>query len=135
MRIYNLLFYASYKVMQKSGNFNGTPVLGGVLFVVLCLSFNIYSVLFVLLGLDILHTDFSEERYDFLDVVFGIMMIGFLLFYYKYKNRYKTIVKRYDDKKTLNSWLIILIYYAVSTLMMFITATFMHRDWIFRNIL
>ena len=44
MKIYNYLFYKTYILAQRSGNFNDVPVLGGLLFVLPCLMFNIFTI-------------------------------------------------------------------------------------------
>ena len=43
MRIYNYLYYKTYLLAQRSKNFDDIPVLGGMLFVIPCFMFNIFT--------------------------------------------------------------------------------------------
>ncbi len=131
MKIYDLLFYATYKVMQKSGNFNDTPVLGSIIFVETCIIFNIYTIYFILHGFDLLTINSSKGKYTFGNITFVVSIMVFLLIYYKRNNRYKKILSKYDKKKLINSWLIIIIYYISVFAIMHISALFMNKAWIF----
>jgi len=131
MKIYDLLFYATYKVMQKSGNFDDTPVLGGVIFVGLCLVFNIYTIYFILRGFDIINAYSSKGVYTFGNISFGVSILVFSILYYKRNNRYKKILSKYENKKLINSWLIIAIYYISVFAILHISALFMKKAWIF----
>nr|WP_321436479.1 hypothetical protein [uncultured Bacteroides sp.] len=131
MKIYDLLFYATYKVMQKSGNFNDTPVLGGVIFVGLCLVLNVYTVYFILRGFDII-TAYSFKRvYTFGNISFGVSILVFSILYYKRNNRYKKILSKYENKRLVNSWLIITIYYTIISAILLISMMFANGYWIF----
>ena len=131
MKIYDLLFYATYKVMQKSGNFNDTPVVGGVIFIGLCLVFNVYTIYFILRGFDIITAYSSKGVYTFGNISFGVSILVFSILYYKRNNRYKKILSKYENKKLINSWLIIIIYYTVTVAIALIAGLFMKKAWIF----
>lgn len=131
MKIYDLLFYATYKLAKKSGNFNDTPVLGGVIFIGLCLVFNVYTIYFILRGFDIITAYSSKGVYTFGNISFGVSILVFSILYYKRNNRYKKILSKYENKKLINSWLIIIIYYTVTVAIALIAGLFMKKAWIF----
>jgi len=131
MRIYDLLFYASYKLAQKSGNFDDAPILGGLVFVVVSFSANLLSIYFILHRFNLMTINFPKQRYTPGTILFTVSMMLFLFFYYKYKNRYKRIVSKYENKKLLNSWWIVIIYSITSGAIMIISGMFMNKDWIF----
>ncbi len=131
MKIYDLLFYATYKVMQKSGNFDDTPIFGGIIFVAPCLIFNIYTIYFILHGFDLLTINSPKGKYTFGYISFVVSIFVFLLIYYKRNNRYKKILSKYENKKLINSWLIIIIYYISVFAILHISALFMKKAWIF----
>ncbi len=132
MCIYNLLFYKTYLLAIKSGNFDDIPVLGGLMFIVLCVMLNIFTIFGFIEGLGIeMGITFSEE-YKF---PFCLLLVGFLLFYYLYKGRYKKIVEYYEQKegliKRLHPVVVIIVYLVLSFFLMLLAATFKNHDWIF----
>ena len=129
MRIYNYLFYKSYLLAQRSRNFDDMTVLGGIIFVVACVMFNVFAISFALEGAGLIDIDFKEKyKYPF---AFGL--VGILLGYYLYKGRYKKIVARYSEKARLqiHPVLAIIFYYAISFLIMLIAGMYKNSDWIF----
>lgn len=131
MRIYDLLFYASYKLAQKSGNFDDAPILGGLVFVVVSFSFNLLSIYFILHRFNLMTINFPKQRYAPVNVLLAVSIMLFLFIYYKYKNRYKRIVSKYENKKLLNSWWIVIIYSITSGAIMILSGMFMTKYWIF----
>jgi len=134
MKIYDLLFYASYKVMKKSGNFNDTPVLGGIVMLLPTISANLITIGLLLKGFHIYTVDTSGPRYSPGNILFVVSLMAFLLLYYKWHDRYKKIVAKYDSRKTWNPWLIIVIYCLISFVIMHVSALFSNRDWIFKDL-
>jgi len=133
MKIYNYLFYKTYILTQRSGNFDDVPVLGGLLFVLPCLMFNIFTV-FMLLDAWGVNTGMEfKKEYKY---IFTFSLMGFLLIYYLYKGRYKKIIEKYEQKerkKTLHPIIVIIIYYGVSFCLGMLAAMFKNQDWIFAH--
>ena len=134
MKIYDLLFYASYKLAQKSRNFDDTPVLGGIVMVSGCILINIITFFLLLSGFHIYTLHVSSHRYTVKSVLGGILFMAFLLIYYKWKGRYKRILAKYENKKTLHPWLIVIIYWFISFVLVNLAAFFKNRAWIFSGI-
>ena len=135
MRIYNYLFYKTFLLAIRSRNFNDFPVLGGILFVVACLMFNIFTIAIFLEGLGILHEyPFSEN----LKYPFSFALLIIVLVYYLYHNRYKRIVEdfnqKYKDRSQLHPVIVVLIYYIISFGLLLLAGLFKNHDWIFSTI-
>jgi hypothetical protein len=131
MRIYNYLFYKTYLLAQRSKNYNDMPVVGGFTFVSLCLMFNIFTIIGFIEGLGFNTSIEFKKEYKY---VFCFVLLGFLLFYYCYKGRYKKIIERYERKKKgvqLHPVMVIIIYYGISVCLMFLAAFYKNHLWIF----
>lgn len=136
MRIYNLLFYKTYQLSVRSRNFDDIPVLGGLLFVLPCLMFNIFTLFIFLEGIGIL------DRFIFvkqLKYPFSFSLILGLLWFYSYKGRYKKIINRFENNpsniiKSLHPLIIIAMYYISSFGLLLLAGLFKNHDWIFKNI-
>lgn len=131
MRIYNYLFYKTYLLSKRSGNFDDVPVIGGLLFVLPCLMFNIFAV-FMLLDAWRVNTgvEFKEE-YKY---VFTFSLLLLLLLYYLYKGRYKRIIEKFEQKekgKSLRPIFVIIIYYTISFGLLLLAGLYKNQDWIF----
>jgi phosphatidylglycerophosphate synthase len=131
MKIYNYLFYKTYLLSKRSGNFDDVPVLGGLLFVLPCLMFNIFTV-FMLLDAWGVNTgvEFKKE-YKY---VFTFSLLLLLLLYYLYKGRYKKIIEKFEQKekgKSLRPIFVIIIYYAISFGLLLLAGLYKNQDWIF----
>jgi hypothetical protein len=138
MWIYNFLFYKTFLLTQKSRNFDDTPVLGGTLFVIPCVMFNIFAILGFLDAIGFLKSIGLKTGITFTKpyrLLFAIALVGSLLFYYLYKGRYKKIIEHYEEKTgfimQLHPIIVILIYYVLSFLLLLIVAAFKHHDWFF----
>lgn len=135
MRIYNYLFYKSFVAAKKSKNFDDIPVLGGLMFLSLCVEFNIFTVFGFIEGLGLNSGIDSILKYKW---IFAFGLLGLLLFYYSYKGRYKKIIKHYEDRKDkmiqIPAAIVIIIYYLGSFGLLLLAALFKNRDWIFTNI-
>lgn len=131
MKVYNYLFYKSYILAKRSRNFDDMPVLGGIIFVVACVMFNIFTVVGLLGGSEIINLDLIE-RYKF---PFAFALVGIMLGYYLFKGRYKRIIERYDQNKSgkpqLHPIFVIIIYYGISFGLLLLAGLYKNQDWIF----
>jgi len=91
MKIYNYLFYKSYQLAIKSRNFDDMPVLGGIIFLVLCLMFNLFTIMLTLEGFGLIDINL-DEKYKYL---FSLALMLTVLFYYLQGNRYERIIEHY----------------------------------------
>jgi len=133
MKIYNYLFYKTYLLMSRSKNWNDTPALGGSLFVIACIMFNMFTILLFLEGLKIVnHWDFIHEYKYF----FSLLLVSIIWFYYSYKKRYKLIINNYEQKfsgkNQLHPIFVILIYYSSSFGLLILAGLYKNHHWIFK---
>lgn len=133
MKIYNYLFYKSYELSIRSTSFNDTPVLGGIVFVVVCLMFNLFGLSCVLQGLGLLEKYPFTREYKY---PFVILLVILVLLYYLYKGRYKRIINLYQERERksgggLPPILVIIIYYITSFALLLMAGLLKNGDWIF----
>ena len=95
MSVYNYLFYKSYQLAVRSKNFDDMPVLGAIIFVVACVMFNIFTISLILEGLGVIDISFKKE-YKF---PFSIVLVLIILMYYRHKDRYNNIIKKYENRE------------------------------------
>ena len=132
MRIYNYLFYKSYQLAIKSKNFDDMPVLGGIIFLVLCLMLNLFTVMLTLEGFEI--AEFTLDKKYKYPLSFALVLI--LLFYYLQGNRYKRIIEHHHKMENrkgvgLHPILVIALYYISSFGLLLLAGLFKNGDWIF----
>ena len=130
MRIYNYLYYKTYLLAQRSKNFDDIPVLGGMLFVIPCFMFNIFTFFLILEGLGINTGTELKKEYKY---VFSLSVFVLLIFYYSYKGRYKKVVESFELKKKgkqLHPVFVIIIYYGIS-FVCFLAGLYIKHVWIF----
>lgn len=136
MWIYDCLYYNTYLLAQKSKNFDDIPVLGGMIYVTVCLMLNIFTISLFLDGLGVKTGIEFKNEYKF---IFCSILVGSLLLYYLYKGRYKKIVERYEEKEKkkkrrhpiLHSIIVVIIYYGISVVLFFLAAFYRNHFWIF----
>jgi hypothetical protein len=132
MKIYNFLFYHGYKLSKNSENFNDIPQLGGILYVIPCLLFNLSTLSFILEGFGVLKFIF-DPKYKYL---FCFILIIILLFYFSYKKRYLKIIQKYENqnknKKLSYSIIVVIFYLVVNFGFLIISGLFKNKDWIFK---
>lgn len=131
MRIYNYLFYKTYILSQRSKNFDDVPVLGGLLFILPCMMFNIFTIFMLLSAWDIYTGIEFKKEYKY---IFTFFLLIFLLLYYLYKGRYKRIVEKYKQKEkgiSIHPIIVIIVYYGVSFGLLLIAGMYKNHDWIF----
>ena len=132
MRIYNYLFYKTYILAKHSRNFDDIPVLGGIIFVIACVMFNLFSIFLVLERIGNITIEFNNKyKYPF-----ALALVISLLIYYSYKGRYKKIIERYEEKEqakhhNIHPIFVIILYYIISSALMFFAGLYKNQDWIF----
>jgi hypothetical protein len=132
MRAYDYLFYKSYQLAVRSRNFDDMPALGGTVFVVLCVMFNVFAVSLVLEGFGFSYISFEKEyKYPF-----ALVSVVVILMYYLFNARYKNIIKKYDDReresgKSVHPIFVITLYYSISFGLALLAGMFKNGDWIF----
>jgi high-affinity Fe2+/Pb2+ permease len=134
MFIYNYLFYKSYQIGQRSGNFEGMPVLAGVIWVSFCAMLNLFTLYFLLEGLLGVNQNLFKREYKY---IFALIWVLLLIFYYSYKERYKRIIAHYQDKerskgKSLHPIIVIFLYYGLSFVLGTLAAMYRNGDGIFK---
>ncbi|MFN3998062.1 hypothetical protein [Algoriphagus sp.] len=108
------------------------PALGGIIFVVACVMFNIFTISLLLEGFGIIDISFKKEyKYPF-----ALVLVLVILLYYLLNCRYKSIVQKYEGKeresgKGIHPVFVIVIYYGISFGLMLLAGLFKNKDWIF----
>lgn len=132
MRVYNYLFYKTYILAQRSKNFDDMPVLGGVIFVVACIMFNIFTVFIIFEGVGFIESYPFVEKYKY---PFSFTLLLLVLFYYLYNGRYKRIIEKYENqirrKQKIHPILVIIFYYLTSFGLLLLAGLYRNHDWIF----
>ncbi|MCG8411898.1 MAG: hypothetical protein MI739_11515 [Bacteroidales bacterium] len=116
---------------KRSRNFDDMPILGGIIFVIACVMFNIFAITQVLERVGIFDVEF-QKKYKF---PFALVLVGIILGYYLFKGRYKKIIEKYDQYKKrrlqLHPIIVIIIYYGISFGLLLLAGLYKNRDWIF----
>lgn len=131
MRIYNYLFYKTYLLSKRSKNFDDVPVLGGLLFVLPCLMFNIFTVFMLLSAWNVNTGVEFKKEYKY---IITFSLLAFLLLYYLYKGRYKRIIEKFEQNKkgiSMHPIIVIIIYYGISFGLLLLAGMYKNHDWIF----
>jgi len=95
MMVYNFIFYRSFKLNIRSRNFNSTPIIAGLTWVVPSLILNLlthYTVLSIVFKLD----DIVYSR----PVSFALGAVTCVLLFIYYKKRFKRIIEKYKEKSS-----------------------------------
>lgn len=126
MRIYHYLFYKSYLLGRKSRNFDDVPILGGIVFVCLCLILNLSSIMLILIKFGIIDDIKLSKTHKY---VLATVIVGLVYFYFAFRGKYKKIIKYYDEKERLrrrspNAILIIGAYFIISCVIIFLCAKY-----------
>jgi hypothetical protein len=131
VKIYNYLFYKAYLSAKSSKNFDDIPTLGGIIFVVACLMFNIFTIALFLEGVGFLEDYLFKEKYKY-PFVFLVVLI--VLFYYLYKDRFKRIIEKYEEinkgKIQIPAFLVIIFYYFITFGLLLLAGLFRNHNWI-----
>ncbi|MGE8292524.1 MAG: hypothetical protein ACN6ON_12625 [Sphingobacterium sp.] len=134
MKIYNYLFYKGYQMAVRSGNYQDIPVFGALLYAALCLMFNIFTLLFLLEGANIVSISFPKQ-YRF---VLSAVLFGILLFYYLFRGRYKKIIEKYERReeigyRKIEPILVIVFYVVLNFGLLLLAGLYRHGEWIFKR--
>lgn len=134
MKIYNYLFYKGYQMAVRSGNYQDIPVFGALIYVALCLMFNIFALSFILEGANIISISFPKE-YRF---IFSAVLLGTLLFYYLFRGRYKKIIEKYQIReeigyRKIEPIIVIIFYFVASFGLLLLAGLYRNGDWIFKR--
>ena len=126
--MYNYLFYNSYVLAKKSGNFNEEPILGGILFVIPCFLFNFFSLQNLFIYSGILHNPIVEIQKPYTWVI--CLIIVFLVFmYYKSGGRSIKIINKYQNRsQRLPPLFVIYSIYILSFLVLLLSAMLKNGD-------
>ena len=108
------------------------PVLGAIVFVVLCIMFNIFAVFFLLEGLAWADVSFEKEY----KLPFAIGLVLVILFYYLYKGRYRRVLEKHEQQECvrgmgLHPVLVLIIYYGISFGLVLLAGLYKNGHWIF----
>ncbi|WP_285010111.1 hypothetical protein [Pedobacter faecalis] len=108
------------------------PVLGAIVFVVVCVMFNIFTVLLFLEALGWADVSFNKEY----KLPFAIGLVLVILFYYSYKGRYKRILEKHEKQERvrgagLHPVLAFVVYYGISFGLMLLAGLYKNGDLIF----
>lgn len=133
MKIYNFLFYKSYQLAERSKNFDSTPVLGGILWVMGCFMFNTFTILFLFEGSGLSGSLILERKYKY---IISFVLVFFLTFYYSYRGRYKKIVERFKERermagKEIQPLIVVILYLVISFVLMLLAGMYKNGDGIF----
>jgi hypothetical protein len=106
-------------------------ILGAIVFVVLCVIFNIFTVFLLLEGLGLEDVSFNKEY----KLPFAIGIVLVILFYYLYKGRYKRVLAKHGQLERVRGIglypvLVFIMYYVVSFGLMLLAGLYKNGDWI-----
>lgn len=138
MKIFELLFYCSYKLGEKSGNFNDDPIFGvlmGLIVPFVLMEMSVLSFLEGIIKVKLIYQN-PGNRYSPFNIIISVITLFFLYFYYRYKKRHLQIAKKYDQKN-YSVWFLILIlvaYFITSILLLIVSSEFQKREWILAGI-
>lgn len=96
MKLYNMLFFYSYLAGMRSHNFEGMPVLAGLMMVIPNFSLHVLTVLYLLEALGISFLEFLLSQKMYFVIFFSILAIAFYI-YYSYKGRYRRVIDHYEE--------------------------------------
>lgn len=126
--MYNYLFYNSYVLAKKSGNFNEEPILGGILFVIPCFLFNFFSVQNLFIYFGILNNPIIEIQKPYTWII-SLIIVCLVFLYYKSGGRSIKIINKYQNKyQRLHPLFVIYSIYILSFLVLLFSAMLKNGD-------
>ena len=133
MVFYNPLFIAMYGLALKSKSNRDMPIFPPLIVVTLCLMFNVFAVMFLLEGFQIIAKNYFLKEWRLIGTS---VFLGLTYLAYGYRGRGKRIFEKYKAKrtkepKTANQIFISLIYFLLSGALLLLAALFKNKDWIF----
>lgn len=114
--IYDFLYYKTYLLAEKSGNYKGIPILGGIIFVSFCFMLNLGIPRLILSRFNIFHYSLSV----FEKILLAGIVLGSTYFYYWFRERGRKVIEKYESLKEkhriykLHPIIVILIYCSTS---------------------
>ena len=134
MTIYNPLFYHIYELALRSKSNRDMPMFITVTVINLCFMFNVFSVFLILEGFGLIGNYFPKET----RFIGAIMFLGVVSAYYLLGKRYKKIYEDYRSRpknppSTFKAIVIVISYYLVSGMILFVSALFKNKDWVFNS--
>ena len=98
MALYDYLFYCSYKMGMRSHNFDGLPVLAGMMMVIPNMAIHILIIQVILRHLGF-HWHDALLLHEVWGRIFYLVFFSFIYLYYWYKGRYKRVIEKYNSKQ------------------------------------
>ncbi|SEL95081.1 hypothetical protein SAMN05421740_11510 [Parapedobacter koreensis] len=134
--IYNSLFIHSYILALRSKSNQDMPLFIPVMLIGLCLVLNLMSILFFIEGMTTQHLEIFTDKNEY---VVGVLIYCLVFSYYLHKKRYKRIFETYKAKHSEPpaiwwSILVVVLYYLISVFIVFLSAFYRNRDWIFSGL-
>ena len=96
--LYDYLFYYSYTMGMRSHNFDGLPVLAGMMMVIPNMSIHILIIQVILRHLGF-HWHDALLLHEVWGRIFYLVFFSFIYLYYWYKGRYKRVIEKYNSKQ------------------------------------
>jgi hypothetical protein len=94
-----MLFYYSYLIGMRSHNFEGMPVLAGMMGIALNVALHIMTICLILLGCGVGFLEYSKTMSLLLKGSWLCVYASFY-FYYAHNSRYLQIVEHYNHKNS-----------------------------------
>ena len=96
--LYDYLFYYSSKMGMRSHNFDGLPVLAGMMMVIPNMAIHILIIQVILRHLGF-HWHDALLLHEVWGRIFYLVFFSFIYLYYWYKGRYKRVIEKYNSKQ------------------------------------
>ena len=129
MILYDYLFYCSYKMGMRSNNFNGLPVLAGMMMVIPNMGAHLIIVQFILKCIGIVWLT-NLMRDEVWGRIFYLVFFSGVYWSYWYKDRYKRIIEKYNLGKNTywkrHPFVTILLYTIITIIVFFIAGNINH---------
>lgn len=134
--MYNYLFFKSYKLGQQSGNFDDSPILGGIVWLAPCIILNIYTFLLFVEGLAKSKGFIVSKS---LSYIVACVLLVLIFAYYKFNNRYRRIIDFYEKKekaghKVIQPFLVVIFFYSASIALLVLAGMYKNHDGIFSKV-
>jgi uncharacterized membrane protein YfcA len=126
--IYDRLFFHAYNISSKSKSNKDMPIFWPLMVVMACFIFNIYTLFFLLDGLQVMTTPDTEGLEWFL----VLLILGLLALYFLWNKKYKKIATSRPFPKRWQSALFIAAFFIISFLLALLAGMYKNHDGVFR---
>jgi hypothetical protein len=130
MRLYNYLFFHGYCLAMKSRSNRDMPFFIPLMLILMCFIMHLFTLSMLISGITQGDVIFKpEHRYYWVILFMVIIMLS-----YSYNVRYKFMLDKYKTSTKPKTWvsiMVVLIYYAGSSFLMFLSALYKNKDWFF----